>query len=675
MPAERRGAFSFGTGKTSQVTTNTTTTSSSATTISTTRPPNMAFNFGTTSTPTAAPAAPSFGAAPAPGGARPPAFGAAPAPSAFGAAPAPATGGLFGAPSPAPVGLFGAQAQAPAPSAFGAAPASGGLFGSTPSPAPGGFFGASAPAAGGLFGNAPAPAPGGLFGAPAPATGGLFGTPAPAPSAFGAAPQLTIAPAANLAGYMPYSSLPQDQKNNIDAVYQAMMNHKRTILAVSTMAPKLLDVSTQQADVIGGQQLPLPITVRRLTGEVQKLEHQFKSLHNSMMHSKQMYETTTTQAIHYAKWPSEFVATRVGATLTNNNNSNDRNANAATAASSTEEVRKKTEEFNRRLKELLDRETIHADQIVRMPSPYLWQLVEEMERRFLILQNQLQSLKETLDIKNQVSSEEFDVLGIIQLQEKSIWNVAAKITQVHAKVDELRQLYNQNEKGINVLEEAQHQEKKHNYQLGQRMTTLMVKTLPSNPAAAGPAPATAGGLFGTPAPAPVGSLFGNYPAAASGSLFGTPSTGSSLFGSSAPAPTGGSLFGAAPAPATGGLFGAAPAPATGGLFGAAPAPAAGGLFGAVPAPAAIAPATGGLFGAAPAAPTPASGGLFGAPTPATGGLFGATPAPAFGAIPAPAASAFGAAPAPAAGGLFGSTTAAAATPKSKSRSRNGSRRR
>lgn len=110
---------------------------------------------------------------------------------------------------------------------------------------------------------------------------------------------------------------------------------------------------------------------------------------------------------------------------------------------------------------------------------------------------------------------------------------------------------------------------------------------------------------------------------------------------------------AAPAPSTS-LFGASPAPAAGGLFGApAPAPS-GGLFGAKPA----APAGGSLFGAP--TPAPAAGGLFGstpAPAPATGGLFGSTPAPA------PAAGGlFGStpAPAPAADGLFGAAPAPAA---------------
>ncbi len=53
--------------------------------------------------------------------------------------------------------------------------------------------------------------------------------------------------------HMPYSAFPPDQKRAIEMLHQAMMQHKRTILQVSTMAPKLLEIPStttnqQQAD-------------------------------------------------------------------------------------------------------------------------------------------------------------------------------------------------------------------------------------------------------------------------------------------------------------------------------------------------------------------------------------------------------------------------------------------
>jgi hypothetical protein len=116
------------------------------------------------------------------------------------------------------------------------------------------------------------------------------------PSAFGATQAQALAPqpAANLAGFMSYSSLPSDQKNSVDSVYQTIMNHKRTILAVSTMAPKLLDTSIQQADEAAGQkgEVGLIVTVQRLAGQAHQLEQQLKSLHDSIMHTRKNYETT-----------------------------------------------------------------------------------------------------------------------------------------------------------------------------------------------------------------------------------------------------------------------------------------------------------------------------------------------------------------------------------------------
>jgi nuclear pore complex protein Nup98-Nup96 len=196
------------------------------------------------------------------------------------------------------------------------------------------------------------------------------------------------------------------------------------------------------------------------------------------------------------------------------------------------------------------------------------------------------------------------------------------------------------------------------YQQGNRGSTNTTPTASNN----------AGGFGFSSAPAPTGGLFGSAPAP-TGGLFGGSAPAPAPFG--APAPVGGALFGGAPAPAFGGggfaaapsAFGAAPA-----AFGSsAPAPGAFGAptaFGGAPAPAAFgapAPSTG-LFGSAPAPAfgAPAAGGIFGAPTPASGGLFGAAPAPPLfgGAAPtpgfgAPAPSMFGQQPAPSAAGFFG----------------------
>jgi len=631
MPAERRGAISFGSSYNPATVSNNTMAAPA---------PTGGFSFGGASTQTQAPApAPtggfSFGGAPTPTQA--PAFGSTaafgttqpttPAPAVFGSTTAAPTTGLFGnqqsSTTTAPAfGNFGSTTPT-APSAFGsAAPApTTGLFGAAaPTPALS-AFGSAAPApTTGLFGAvAPTPAQS-AFGSTAPAlTTGLFGAaaPTPAPSAFGATgsfgafgatqtPQPSVLPTANLAGFMSYSSLPSDQKNSIDAVYQAIMNHKRIILAVSTMAPKLLDTSTQQADAAAGQQeaVGLLVTVERLTGNVHQLEQQLKSLYDSMMHTRRNFETTTTQAICNAKWPTEFVAQRVGINLMNNEG---KYHTTIGSAPSSKQHKQKTEEFNRQLKALLDSEMNHTDQVSRMPSPYLWTTLEEMDERFRLLKRKLDYLKTCLEISKEVSTEEFDIVAVVQLQEQTIWKVAADLTNVHTKINQLRQLYNLHERGTNVLEIARQEEVKHKHQFDQQLRSMMVKSLPATLP-------TSAAQRGIAAPAPTTTCFGTQPSTTT------------------------------PAPAFG-------APS------ATPAP----VFGSTVAPA----LTSNIFGTQPSTTSLAS--AFGAPPPTTG-LFGTqssttTPAPVFNATAATPGT-----------GLFAPTSTVAATPKSKSR-RNNTRRR
>ena len=626
MPVERRGAIT-GSVSFSSV-------SPSKRTMAT-----AGFGFGAPSS--AAPATPAFGATPAPAfGAAPavaaPAFGAAaPAGGGFGfggatPAPAPAAAGFGGfgspAPTPAPGGLGGFGAPAPAASGglFGApAPAGGSLFGATPAPAPGGFggFGSPAPAAPGGFG-APSPsAGGGLFGAPAPAPGG-FGAPAPAYGAPAApaygAPQQQQPPPPAISGNMPYSQLPPDQKQAIDVLHNAMMEHKRTLLHVSSMAPKLLQKSVQQADAAAGQELPLVNITGQLTTEVNHLLQQLKTLQETVQYTEKLYEQSTLQAFMFAKWPTEAAASRRGITL------------SKPPASSNPDA-----DMQAKLQQGLDRQLAFVDRVELMPSPYLWQTLEDMDQRLQNFKGHITTLQQQLEYSKRSTEEDIHVTSIVQMQNESIWKLASQWTILHNKVEQVKNSYRMYEKGDNILEMADQAERDHQQQMDHALRSHLIKTVPTGPA---PAPA-GGGLYGaTPAPA-AGGLFGAKPAPASGGLFGAPS----------PAPAGGGLFGApAPAPAGGGLFGApAPAAAPAGAFGAA-APA-------------------GAFGA-PAAPAP---GGFGAPAaPAGGGLFGApAAAPAFGAAPAPAAGAFSfggaAAPAP---------TTSTSTPKSKNKGRSTRRR-
>ncbi|KAL9183421.1 hypothetical protein ACHAXT_004277 [Thalassiosira profunda] len=409
----------------------------------------MAFSFGA---PAAAgtPAAPApafgFGAAPAPATTAP-AFGApAQAPAAgtslFGApAAAPAGGGLFGAPAPAPSGgggLFGAKSPAPA--------ATGGLFGTTPAAAPagGGLFGApaAAPAGGGLFGStAPAPAAGGgFFGStPAPASGGLFGAPAPAPtgSLFGApaapaAAQPVAPPPIPLSGNTPYAQLPDGAKRAVDQIYQLMMQHRRTVASVKTMAPSLLtadDATTageepSPADAAAGSPVrpravssspstyPAAAALPRQTMELHaRIQARLRSAEGNLADARQLKATAgeaAAQAKMHGAWPVESVAARRGVALSNVKAA----ASAATsgppsgsttpggtdAPASAPNLSGMANVDALALQQIMDIRAARVDRVETMPSPYLWEVLRDFEQKVEAVQRDVRAVGARLAI-------------------------------------------------------------------------------------------------------------------------------------------------------------------------------------------------------------------------------------------------------------------------------------
>ena len=311
------------------------------------------------------------------------------------------------------------------------------------------------------------------------------------------------------------------------------------------------------------------------------------------------------------------------------------------SASSTNEDRK----TQARLAELLDRNMARVDHVEKMPSPYMWETLQDMEDRLKVLRTHVESLNQQLGQQRVGDGGNIDVTEIVKLQDQAIVKAGYDLASMHEKVDSLRRTYRTYEKGDNVLEMADRAERARQEQLDNDLKLKMIQTIPQPGQPGTPAPA-----FGAPSPAAT---------PASGSIFGGFGATTSAFGSTPAAPK--PAFGAAPAPGTS-LFGtpAAPAPSTGGS-----------LFGGTPA--APAPATGAsLFGGTPAG-APAT--AFGATTPAPA-AFGAAPPTTFGAAAPIAAPAFGAA-APAAGAPtfnFASTTSTATTPKSKNKSRSSRRR-
>ena len=521
----------------------------------------------------------SFSAAPTPttgfGG-----FGAAPTPAA------PSTGfGGFGAAAPAPAGgafSFGSGTTAPTPST-----GFGGFGGTAPAPA----FGA--PASTGGFGS-PAPAAGafGGFGAPSSTLGG-FGS--PAPGGFGAAPATPGAnpqqPPVAISGGTPYSALPQDLRQAIDTIHEAMMKHKRTMINLQSMAPALL-LGSQNASQNGSllntnasantgqhQPTPLNVTIRDLHQKIASLEQE-TCLQTRADSCKDDYEKLINQAFMFGRFQIEALAVRRGvhlkplATEQQQSATDGGNPNGGQSSAKAQ------------LQAVLDRQVAHVDRLERMPSPYLWQVLEDMKKRLDDLQHHARTVQQQIESSNR-SNEPADVSSIVLTQHRALYRIGTLLSSLHARVEALRQQYRFYEQGENVIEKANFEEKERERRLNDQIRMQYVKAAASAPHTKAPAGGQASTLGGFGAPTSVASgaasAFGGFGAAS------TPSPAFGGFGPSstpAPAPAFGS-FGASstPAPTPAGTSGfsfggATPAPATGGSFGAAPAA---GAFGGVPA--------------------------------------------------------------------------------------------
>jgi hypothetical protein len=438
---------------------------------------------------------------------------------------------------------------------------------------------------------------------------------------------------------MPYAALGPETKQSIDRLYDSIMQHKISMASVAKMAPKLLSRHPQQADIAAGEDVPLPQTINKIANDAQELDSKLKELREKMIAVKDRHEKTSIQSLQYARWPTEVVASRLGVKL------------IQPTEPSSDEAKRKEVEFNNQLQRLLDNTLTQTDQVEKMPSPYLWDLLHELESRAFDLKCRLHSLKQDMEATKSVSPEDIGVPQVIQLHDGRIWRIADDIGLVHLKVDQMRHLYNLSERGRNVLEEDRRSEVDFKRSVDREINMMNILHLKET--APAPTPAT-GGIFGSLTSTTSSGVFGAAPSHGTGFSFGAtspPAPSGSLFRNSTPtSATGSSLFGTSSStPAFGGTGIPATTPSSG-LFGT---PSTGTLLGSTgsttPAPAS------GAFAAAPAASTPA----FGQASVAAGG---APAFPSFGGTSTTSTST----------PLFSGTSS---TPKAKNKSRGGTRRR
>jgi hypothetical protein len=411
--------------------------------------------------------------------------------------------------------------------------------------------------------------------------------------------------------------LPENARKAIDGVHELMMRHRRSLINLESMAPALLQQNHQSLQVLDAADMaagspsrvssvsgsssdaPLPLQVSGLIEtEAPALQKRVETCLARAIQLRDLVGQYSQAALLYGTWPMESLAVRRGIPLTRPTTTTTMAPNNASGAPQTTTTTT-TETAERRLQHLLDAQAAGVDRVERIPSPYIWQVLKDMDQRLATLRGDILALDQQLHIAREAAASKTgtsssghgnnnretdtiarELASTVRSQNEAFLRVAAQVSQAHEDLERLRVHFRTMGGDDNIFLRADAKEAEQERLVQEQLRANQVAALPSTTttAATPAAPAPAGGLFGaTPAPAPAGGLFGApAPAPAAGGLFGAP-----------PAPAAGGLFGAPPAPAAGGLFGAPPAPAAGGLFGAPSAPAAGGLFGAPPAAAAF----------------------------------------------------------------------------------------
>jgi len=247
-------------------------------------------------------------------------------------------------------------------------------------------------------------------------------------------------------GNTPYSQLPDNAKRAIDQIYQLMMQHRRTLASVKTMAPSLLqsvnnenngnnntqsnirNVSTpgenlSPADAAAGSPRrsttnqitvdpssePLPQQMVTLQTQIQTLLQSAETNLNEAKQLKERAGEAAVQAKMHGAWPIENVAARRGVALSsikelvNNNNNNAApstsagNTTSGTQASSVN-VSGMTNLDAIALQQIMDIRASHVDRIESMPSPYYWEVLHNFEQRVSMVQRDVEAVRSRLAI-------------------------------------------------------------------------------------------------------------------------------------------------------------------------------------------------------------------------------------------------------------------------------------
>jgi len=285
----------------------------------------------------------------------------------------------------------------------------------------------------------------------APAAGSLFGSPAPTMQQQQQQMQQQHQMQQSFNGNTPYSQLPDNAKKAIDQIYQLMMQHRRTLASVKTMAPSLLQsvenngnnntqsntrgVSTpgenlSPADAAAGSPRrptnqvtvdpssePLPQQMVTLQTQIQTLLQSAETNLNEAKQLKERAGEAAVQAKMHGAWPIENVAARRGVALSSikelvNNNAASSTIGGKTTTgtqASSVNVSGMTNLDAIALQQIMDIRASHVDRIESMPSPYYWEVLHNFEQRLSMVQRDVEAVRSRLAIAEE--AERVQALG------------------------------------------------------------------------------------------------------------------------------------------------------------------------------------------------------------------------------------------------------------------------
>ena len=278
----------------------------------------------------------------------------------------------------------------------------------------------------------------------APAAGGLFGAPVPATVQPMAQQQIMQQP---FSGNTPYSQLPDNAKRAVDQIYQLMMQHRRTLASVKTMAPSLLVLENAaqgggNGSVRGGGETPSPADAaagsprrtsqnnkanvdaaneplpQQMVGLQTQIQTLLQSAETNLAEAQQLKSRAGEMAVQakmHGAWPIENVAARRGVALSSIKGMlNDASANVqstpgtlggpvpAAGSSGTPasyiNMSGMTNIDAIALQQIMDIRAKHVDRIESMPSPYFWEVLHNFEERVNMAQRDVEAVRARLAI-------------------------------------------------------------------------------------------------------------------------------------------------------------------------------------------------------------------------------------------------------------------------------------